>query len=79
MPAPPHDASGHIRRHPAEPRCAKARDGPARPVAGHDSDMPRFEGIPSDDGIIAGPARYESPWPALGIAQHGRVNARRAD
>lgn len=66
MPAPPHDASGHTWHHPDSMLFGMTKHGlipgkyaPPR----HESDMPTFGGVISDDEIWAVLAYIKSFWP----------------
>lgn len=66
MPAPPHDESGHTWHHADELLFEIVKYGfvPGRnaPV-GHESDMPAYGGILSDEEILASLAYIKSQWP----------------
>lgn len=65
LPAPPHDDSGHTWHHPDEQLfgITKYGLGPYAP-AGYQSDMPAFEGVLTDDEIVAVLAFIKSRWSA---------------
>ena len=63
MPAPPHDATGHTRHHADRPLFTITKLGVGAVVPGYESDMPAFEGILSDDEIVAILAFIKSTWP----------------
>ena len=63
MPAPPHDASGHTWHHADRPLFTITKLGVGAVVPGYESDMPAFEGILSDDEIVAVLAYIKSTWP----------------
>lgn len=63
MPAPPHDASGHTWHHADRPLFTITKLGVGAVVPGYESDMPAFEGILSDDEIMAVLAWIKSTWP----------------
>jgi len=63
MPAPPHDASGHTWHHADRPLFTITKLGVGAVVPGYESDMPAFEGILSDDEIVAVLAWIKSTWP----------------
>lgn len=63
LPAPPHDASGRTLYHPDDELFTIIRDGLAAIVPGHESDMPAFAGVLSDDEIRAVMAFIRSTWP----------------
>ncbi|MBM3357803.1 MAG: c-type cytochrome [Betaproteobacteria bacterium] len=66
MPAPPHDASGHTWHHPDLMLFGMTKHGlvPGRYAPpGHQSDMPPFGGVLSDEEIWAVLAYIKSYWP----------------
>ena len=63
MPAPPHDASGHTWHHADRPLFTITKLGVGAVVPDYESDMPAFEGILSDDEIVAVLAWIKSTWP----------------
>ncbi|WP_324617742.1 c-type cytochrome [Microvirga pudoricolor] len=63
LPAPPHDASGHTWHHSDDELFTLTRDGLAAVVPGHESDMPAFAGVLSDEEIRAVLAFIKSTWP----------------
>lgn len=65
LPAPPHDDDGHTWHHPDEQLfgLTKYGLGPYAP-AGYESDMPAFEGVLTDDEIVAVLAFVKSRWSA---------------
>ncbi len=76
LPAPPHDASGHTWHHPDELLFRITRNGVAK-AAGlkdYDSAMPAYEGVLSDDDIVAVLSWIKSQWPAEVQALHNKVN-----
>lgn len=77
LPAPPHDASGHTWHHPDELLVRITKYGVAR-AAGlpdHRSAMPAFEGVLSDEEIIAVLSWIKAQWPPELREQHDRINA----
>lgn len=66
LPAPPHDASGHTWHHPDEMLFAITKFGVARAakLADYPSDMPAYEGVLSDEEIVAVLSWIKSRWPA---------------
>ncbi len=64
LPAPPHDVSGHTWHHPDQQLMLITRKGLSAVVPGYESDMPAFEGILSDEQIVAVLAFIQSRWPA---------------
>ena len=63
LPAPPHDASGHTWHHSDRELLLITKHGMSALVPGYDSDMPAFEGILSDEEIMAVLAFIKSTWP----------------
>jgi len=77
LPAPPHDASGHTWHHADELLVRLTKLGVAR-VAGlkdYDSAMPAYEGVLSDEEIVAVLSWIKSQWPAEVQAKHDQINA----
>ena len=75
--APPHDASGHTWHHADAVLFALTKHGLAGlmddpPPSG----MPAYEGILSDDEILAVLSYIKSTWPADVRATHDDINAR---
>src|SRR5260221_1772064 len=63
LPAPPHDASGHTWHHPDQQLIIITRKSLSAVVPGYQSDMPAFEGVLTDEQIVAVLAVIESRWP----------------
>ncbi len=63
LPAPPHDASGHTWHHPDQQLLEITKKGVSAVVPGYQSDMPGFQGMLSDEQIIAALAFIQSRWP----------------
>jgi S-disulfanyl-L-cysteine oxidoreductase SoxD len=82
MPAPPHDASGHTWHHSDEALFGMTKHGlvPGRYAPpGHESDMPAFTGILSDDDIWDVLAYIKSYWPEeIRAAQRKLTTQRRS-
>ena len=77
LPAPPHDASGHTWHHADELLVRVTKLGVAR-AAGlkdYDSAMPAYEGVLSDEEIVAVLSWIKSQWPLEVQAKHDQVNA----
>lgn len=75
LPAPPHDATGHTWHHPDLHLFELTKRGPAAFVGrGYQSDMPAYDGILSDDEIVAVLAYIKSRWPADIRARHDMMN-----
>ena len=78
LPAPPHDETGHTWHHPDELLFMLTKYGPAELVGnGYESDMPGFDGVLSDEEILAVLAYIKSTWPERIIARHDQMNAAR--
>ena len=75
LPAPPHDASGHTWHHPDRQLIALTKFGPAAMVPGYQSDMPGFDGLLSDQEIVAVLSYIKSRWPPEIRARHDQINA----
>lgn len=80
LPAPPHDASGHTWHHPDDVlfRITKFGVAKAANLADYRSAMPGFEGVLSDEDILAVLSWIKSRWPASIRKQHDEINARQA-
>jgi len=76
LPAPPHDASGHTWHHPDGMLFAVTKFGPSR-ISGQPSDMPGYDGILSDEQIIAVLSFIKSTWPEEIRARHDEMNRKR--
>tara|TARA_R110000868_G_scaffold343947_1_gene604892 strand:+ start:7367 stop:7846 length:480 start_codon:yes stop_codon:yes gene_type:complete len=64
LPAPPHNKSGHTWHHSDRVIFELTKFGPAALVGnGYESDMPGFEGILDDQGIVAVLSFIKSTWP----------------
>ncbi|TAJ32457.1 MAG: cytochrome c [Reyranella sp.] len=74
LPAPPHDASGHTWHHSDADLIRVTKLGPAAYPAGHQTDMPAFEGALSDSEIAAVLAFIMSKWPEEIRARQARSN-----
>lgn len=78
LPAPPHDASGHTWHHPDGLLIAITKAGPAKLVGGnHQSDMQGFEGVLSDEEIIAVLSFVKSTWPPEIRLRHDLLNRKK--
>ncbi len=65
LPAPPHDKSGHTWHHPAKVLFDLVKRGPKAMIGpDYQTNMPGYEGILSDDEIIAVLSYIKSTWPA---------------
>ncbi len=77
LPAPPHDASGHTWHHPDEMLFRITKYGVAK-VAGlkdYASSMPAYEGVLSNDEIVAVLSWIKSRWPRSVRDKHDQINA----
>ncbi|HUG25404.1 c-type cytochrome [Piscinibacter sp.] len=76
LPAPPHDASGHTWHHPDELLFRLTKFGVAKVanLKGYVSAMPVYEGILSDEEIVAVLSWIKSQWPAEIRARHDEIN-----
>lgn len=80
LPAPPHDPSGHTWHHPDAQLFALTKHGIARGagIPGYDSAMPAYEGVLTDEEIVAVLSWIKSTWPPEIRAQHDAINAQAA-
>lgn len=76
LPAPPHDASGHTWHHPDEVlfRITKFGVAKAANLKDYDSAMPAYEGVLTDEEIVAVLSFIKANWPAGIRAKHDEVN-----
>ena len=77
LPAPPHDASGHTWHHADEVLFRITKHGVAQAAGLKDylSAMPIYEGVLSDDEIIAVLSWIKAQWPAPVRQRHDQINA----
>jgi mono/diheme cytochrome c family protein len=77
LPAPPHDASGHTWHHPDETLFRITKYGVAKAAGLKDyaSSMPVYDGVLSDEEIIAVLSWIKSRWPAQVREKHDQMNA----
>lgn len=77
LPAPPHDASGHTWHHPDEVLFDITRHGVAKAakLPGYASNMPAYEGVLSDEEIVAVLSWIKAQWPEPIRRQQEEVNA----
>lgn len=77
LPAPPHDASGHTWHHPDEQLFAITKQGLAKLIDQPDyrTAMPIYEGILSDDEIVAVLSWIKAQWPVEVRKHHDDINA----
>jgi mono/diheme cytochrome c family protein len=77
MPAPPHDETGHTWHHPDEILFAITKHGVAKVanLKDYNSAMPVYEGVLSDEEIIAALSWIKAQWPAEIRRRHDEMNA----
>ena len=80
MPAPPHDPSGHTWHHDDAMLFALTKHGLAGVMGADapDSAMPAYDGVLSDEEILAVLSFIKSTWPADVRAAHDDINDRAA-
>ena len=80
MPAPPHDSTGHTWHHDDAMLFALTKHGLAGVMGADapDSAMPAYDGVLSDDEILAVLSYIKSTWPDEIRAAHDDINARAA-
>lgn len=78
LPAPPHDPSGHTWHHPDEQLFAITKQGLAKLIndPGYRTAMPIYDGVLSDDEIVAVLSWIKAQWPPEVQQRHDEVNAR---
>lgn len=76
LPAPPHDPSGHTWHHPDEQLFAITKHGLAKLIAQPDyrTAMPIYEGVLSDDEIVAVLSWIKAQWPPDVQRRHDEIN-----
>lgn len=76
LPAPPHDASGHTWHHGDELlfRITKFGVAKAANLKDYATAMPVFEGVLSDEEIVAVLSWIKSRWPDDVRARHDKIN-----
>jgi mono/diheme cytochrome c family protein len=76
LPAPPHDQTGHTWHH-ADKLLFKITKFGLKPFAGEDyeSDMPVYDGLLTDEEIIAVLSFIKSTWPKQTRERHDQINA----
>jgi mono/diheme cytochrome c family protein len=76
LPAPPHDASGHTWHHPDELLFQITKHGVAKVAKLQDyaTAMPVYEGVLSDEEIVAVLSWIKSQWPADIRSRHDQLN-----
>ncbi|MCO5118641.1 MAG: cytochrome c [Burkholderiaceae bacterium] len=78
LPAPPHDASGHTWHHSDEQLFAITKQGLARLIdqPGYRTAMPVYDGVLSDDEIVAVLSWIKAQWPPEIRRRHDEINTR---
>lgn len=77
LPAPPHDASGHTWHHPDALLFNITKHGLAKVInqADYRTAMPIYDGVLSDDEIVAVLSWIKAQWPADVQQRHDKINA----
>jgi mono/diheme cytochrome c family protein len=77
LPAPPHDQSGHTWHHPDELlfRITKYGVAKAGNLKDYTSAMPVYEGVLSDEEILASLSWIKAQWPPSVREKHDQLNA----
>ena len=80
LPAPPHDASGHTWHHPDKVlvRITKLGVAKAANLKDYNSAMPAYEGVLSDQEIVAVLSWIKAQWPPMIRDKHDQINAQAA-
>ena len=75
MPAPPHDASGHTWHHDGDTLFRLTKNGVGAFIGDPDyaSNMPIYDGVLSDNEIIAALSYIKSTWPQDVRDQHDKM------
>ncbi|MCK0166702.1 cytochrome c [Jannaschia sp. S6380] len=78
LPAPPHDETGHTWHHDGDTlfRLTKYGTGALIGDPGYESNMPVYEGVLTDDEIIAVLSYIKSTWPEDIRARHDEMENR---
>jgi len=77
LPAPPHDENGHTWHHPDSYLFAMTKHGIETMLGrAYPNNMPAYDGVLSDDEIVAVLSYIKSRWPAPIREQHDQINAR---
>ena len=79
LPAPPHDASGHTWHHPDDVLFNMTKYGVAQlaKLKDYDTAMPVYDGVLSDEEIVAVLSWIKSQWPAEVRERHDQMNQQR--
>lgn len=77
LPAPPHDPSGHTWHHPDAQLFAITKHGLAKLIDQPDyrTAMPVYDGVLSDDEIVAVLSWIKAQWPLEVQQRHDEINA----
>jgi len=77
LPAPPHDATGHTWHHPDEVliRITKYGVASSAGLKSYQSAMPIYDGVLSDEEIVAALSWIKAQWPPHIRAKHDGMNA----
>ncbi|MEM7693209.1 MAG: cytochrome c [Pseudomonadota bacterium] len=78
LPAPPHDETGHTFHHPDQMLFELTKYGPPKEMGNGEpyySNMPAYEGILSDQEILAVLSYIKSRWPETVRQRHDELNA----
>lgn len=78
LPAPPHDETGHTWHHASDMLFGLTKYGLPALIGDPDyaTDMPAYDGVLSDEEIIAVLSYIKSTWPAEVRAQHDAIDNR---
>ena len=77
LPAPPHDASGHTWHHPSAYLIDWVKKGPAAMIGdGYQSTMPPYEGVLTDEEVVAVLSYIKSTWSARIQRAHNQIDER---
>ena len=76
LPAPPHDPSGHTWHHPDEQLFAITKLGLAKLInqPEYRTAMPIYDGVLSDDEIVAALSWIKAQWPPEIQRRHDEIN-----
>jgi mono/diheme cytochrome c family protein len=74
LPAPPHNETGHTWHHPDALLFRMTRDGMSDIIPGHESNMPGFGGVLSDEEIWAVLAYIKNQWPREALDYQQRID-----
>lgn len=79
LPAPPHDASGHTWHHPDDVLFKMTKYGAASlaKLKDYNTAMPVYDGVLSDEEIIAVLSWIKAQWPSELQARHDEINQQR--